>query len=424
MTLREKLSTIDYPPVKSFTTGEASTISDFWETFVKPHLISADIISKWCDLLYRYVDDVGVVYAIRTFNDRRENGDKDLRRGFVTKTDKNYSFFYTDNYFSAYFLKMAIDGYVPEYSDFKEMMISRKFPARFGQSCSLERAKAAYKIDAKDPKISIAGYKISHIFDVGTGYYNNNTTLSISQICSKYFPRGTYDDWSSVTDKTGTYYSRSLKVDAPALAYLKAIFLRMSCPLNYILTPKKKLHTTEVKVEKNDIGESLQLQQYAMYQFSQLYGDIYKDFLNRIMLHSDYIFSSNAGKNFIGIKYNIHMDSESVPKPATIKSNSVTNTSANLSSSVVLTEKLKAECIKAYLFDGLSFRRIELDVMHIDSPVRGGGFKAQSLMRSYKISAELKGIFSNLTLSELHKTMTEKNIELPPAFELMFRELL
>ena len=45
-------------------------------------------------------------------------------------------------------------------------------------------------------------------------------------------------------------------------------------------------------------------------------------------------------------------------------------------------------------------------------------------MRSYKISAELKGIFSNLTLSELHKTMTEKNIELPPAFELMFRELL
>ena len=302
MTLREKLSTIDYPPVKSFTTGEASTISDFWETFVKPHLISADIISKWCDLLYRYVDDVGVVYAIRTFNDRRENGDKDLRRGFVTKTDKNYSFFYTDNYFSAYFLKMAIDGYVPEYFDFKEMMISRKFPARFGQSCSLERVKAAYKIDAKDPKINIAGYKISHIFDVGTGYYNNNTTLSISQICSKYFPRGTYDDWSSVTDKTGTYYSRSLKVDATALAYLKAIFLRMSCPLNYILTPKKKLHTTEVKVEKNDIGESLQLQQYAMYQFSQLYGEIYKDFLNRIMLQTDLNFSSNPGKTFIGIK--------------------------------------------------------------------------------------------------------------------------
>ena len=424
MTLREKLASIDFPPINSFTTGEAATISDFWEVFVKPHLIPANIISKWCDLLYRYVDDIGVVYAIRTFNDRRENGDKDLRRGFVTETDKNFSFFYTDNYFSAYFLKMAIDGYVPEYSDFKEMMISRKFPARFGQSCSLERIKAAYKIDAKDPKINGAGYKISHIFDVGTGYYNKNTAISISQICSKFFPRGTYDDWSTVTDKTGTYYSRFLKVDATALPYLKAIFLRMACPLNYILTPKKRLHTTEVKVEKNDIGESLQLQQYAMYQFSQLYGDIYKDFLNRIMLHSAYNFSSNTGKNFIGIKYNIHMDSESVPKPATIKSNSVTNTSANLSSSVVLTEKLKAECIKAYLFDGLSFRRIELDVMHIDSPVRGGGFKAQSLMRSYKISAELKGIFSNLTLSELHKTMTEKNIELPPAFELMFRELL
>ena len=161
-----------------------------------------------------------------------------------------------------------------------------------------------------------------------------------------------------------------------------------------------------------------------MYQFSQLYGEIYKDFLNRIMLHTDFNFSSNPGKNFIGIKYDIHMDNESVPKTVITKNNSVTNTSTNLSSSVVLTDKLKAECIKAYLFDGLSFRRIELDVMHIDSPVRGGGFKAQSLMRSYNISTELKGIFKNKTLSELHKFMTENNTEIPPVFELMFRELL
>lgn len=424
MNLYEKLSTIDYPPVKSFVSGKADTISEFWETFVKPHLISANIILKWCELLYRYVNDVGVVYAIRIFNDRKNNDDKTLRRGFVTKTDKNYSFFYTDNYFSAYFLKMAMDGYVPEYSEFKEMMITRKFPARFGQSCSLEREKAAYKIDAKDPKINGAGYKISHIFDVGTGYYNDNSIVSISQICSKYFPRGTYDDWTSITDKTGTYYSRTLKVDESALSYLKAIFLRMACPLNYILTPKKNLHTTEVKVDKNDIGESVQLQQYAMHQFSKLYGDIYKDFLQRIMVNSNYNFSSRAGDSFIGIKYDIHMDGKSVSKPIAISTTSVTKTPTSLSSSVVLTDRLKAECIKAYLFDGLSFRRIELDVMHIESPVRGGGFKAQTLMRSYNLSADMKGAFKQFSLETLHQRMVESKTTIPPIFELMFSELL
>lgn len=424
MTLKEKLNTIDQPRINIFKSGSAATINDFWKSFVEPHLIPTDIISKWCNLLYRYVEDVGVVYAIRSFNDRKENGDKDLRRGFVTKTDKNYSFFYTDNYFSAYFLKMAMDGYVPDYFEFKEMMLSRNFPARFGQSCSSERKKAAYKIDAKDPKINSSGYKISHIIDVGTGYYNNNTTVSISQICSKYFTRGTYDDWIIVTDNTGSYYSRNLNIDESALPYLKAIFLRMTCPLNYILTPKKKLHTTEVKVDKNDIGESIQLQRFARYQFSKLYGDIYNDFLRKIMLHSDFNYSSKTGDSFIGIKYDFYMDKDTVPKPTTIKTNRETKPSGSISSSVVYTDRLKAECLKAYLFDGLSFRRIELDVMHIDSPARGGGFKAQTLLRSYNISTDMKGLFNNLTLPALYNQMTENQEKLTPVFELMFRELL
>ena len=98
-------------------------------------LISKEIISQWCNLLYRYIDDSNVVFAIRKFGDRGRNGDYDLRRGFYTLTNKDYSFFYTDNYFSAYFFKMAFDGFVPNYEEFKNLLISRKFPARFGQSC-------------------------------------------------------------------------------------------------------------------------------------------------------------------------------------------------------------------------------------------------------------------------------------------------
>ncbi|MBR4826023.1 MAG: hypothetical protein IKZ86_14600 [Spirochaetaceae bacterium] len=426
MTLSEKLNTIDYPRVTPFKAGKADTISKFWDNFIKPTLITENVIRKWCEVLYKYVEDIGVVYAIRTFNDRRENGDKDLRRGFVTTTNRNYSFFYTDNYFSAYFFKMAMDGYIPEYSEFKNMMTSRTFPARFGQSCKSERDRAAYKINGKDPKINGAGYKISHIFDVGTGYSYNNITIGIAQIASRFFPRGNYDDWTPKTDTTGTYYSRNFNIiDESALEYLKAIFLRMTCPLNYILTPKKNMQTTEVKIDKNDIGECIQLQQYAIYQFSKIYGDLYKDFTNRIMLSSEYKLNENSGSYYVGIKYDINSQfKRNIHSLKQNDSNKEVSITLNSNNTPNMTNLLKAECLKAYLFDGLSFRRIEIDVMHIESPARGGGFKAQTLMRSFNISTELKGIFNHLSVEALYKKMMENGLSVHPALELIFSELL
>ena len=146
MTLQDKLSFISKPSIPRMTSGEAETIRGFWMEFIEPKLISKEIISQWCNLLYRYIDDSNVVYAIRKFGDRGRNGDYDLRRGFYTLTNKDYSFFYTDNYFSAYFFKMAFDGFVPNYEEFKDLLISRKFPARFGQSCRTERERAAFDI--------------------------------------------------------------------------------------------------------------------------------------------------------------------------------------------------------------------------------------------------------------------------------------
>ena len=195
MTLQDKLSFISKPSIPRMSSGETETIRDFWTEFIEPKLISKEIISQWCNLLYRYIDNSNVVYAIRKFGDRGRNGDYDLRRGFYTLTNKDYSFFYTDNYFSAYFFKMAFDGFVPNYEEFKNLLISRKFPARFGQSCRTERERAAFDICAKDPGINSAGYKISHIIDVGTGYWNGHYSSSISDICDRYFPRGDYSDF-------------------------------------------------------------------------------------------------------------------------------------------------------------------------------------------------------------------------------------
>ena len=103
MTLQDKLSFISKSSIPRMSSGETETIRDFWTEFIEPKLISKEIISQWCNLLYRYIDDSNVVYAIRKFGDRGRNGDYDLRRGFYTLTNKDYSFFYTDNYFSAYF---------------------------------------------------------------------------------------------------------------------------------------------------------------------------------------------------------------------------------------------------------------------------------------------------------------------------------
>lgn len=397
MTLEEKINNINIPQINELNTGKANTLEAFWSDVIQPNLISYNTAAKWCDLLFRYIEDTNVIYAIRTFNNRGKNQDKDLRRGFYTNTNQNYGFFYTDNYFSAFFCKMALDNYVPAYTNFKKMFISRTFPARFGQSCKAERDKASFKINAKDPQINKAGYKISHIIDVGSGYYDGITEYKISDICAQYFPRGIYDDWKEKKDEYGVYFVRELEVPNHALEYLKAIFLRITCPLNYILTPKRKFQLNRKKIEKNDIGEDSNLIQYAMYKFSQQYGQYYTEFLKRIMTNQKLPLKDN-GNFHINIEYGFNITSqESISQTSSHSSVSKSNSKTP---PLKLSDKKKADCLKAYLFDGLSFRQIESQIMGIESKARGGGFKAQTLMRHYNIPASQKGIFKNLTYNE------------------------
>lgn len=308
MNLEEKLATINEPKISKIKIGSAKTISDFWSKFIEPNLLPEKVVSEWWKLLKRYVDDKGIVLAIRAFRGRSKSArekikDDELRGGFYTITGSTYNYFYTDNYFTAYFYKMAMDGFCPTYSEFKKMMVSRKFPARFGQSSEPERKRAAFIIDGTDPGISTAGYKISHIFDVGSGIWDGEKYLDMAKVCEKFFRRGKYKDWTLHNDSYGDFYARDLGVKPEAEKLIKAIFLRMTCPLNYVLTPKKDLHTTEVKVEKNDIGECRQLQQYAMFKFHEKYGKLYTDYLKEIGLGKDPVFSK-ASENFVvGIKY-------------------------------------------------------------------------------------------------------------------------
>ena len=151
MPLSKELASINSQNrVSQIQSGSDKTIDDFWTSFIEPALPDKNVVIKWFELLSDYVDQEDAVFALRCYGNWGSYQAKDdytLRRGFYNLTDKDYSFFYTDNFFAAYFAKMAVDNYVPTLSEFKTMMQTREFPARFGRSASVERAKAAYSIE-------------------------------------------------------------------------------------------------------------------------------------------------------------------------------------------------------------------------------------------------------------------------------------
>jgi hypothetical protein len=291
LSLAQELASINSQnKVTQIQPGNDQTIDDFWKNFVDPALPDPNTVIKWFRLLSDYVDQNDAVFALRCYGNWKSYKTKDnytLRRGFYNLTDIDYSFFYTDNFFAAYFAKMAVDIFVPTLSEFKTMMLSREFPARFGRSAAVERDRAAYSIDGKkgkNPDFNTNGYKIAHVVDSGKRFFSNGLEKTIGQICDTYCDRGDYKDWKMHNDSWGDFYARDLKMDPAARELLVAHFLRFACPMNYIFTPKIDCHILGVKVPMNDIAECVELQQYAMHKFHARYGKDYDDYLDRIML--------------------------------------------------------------------------------------------------------------------------------------------
>ena len=326
MTLQEKLHSIREPRISDIEAGSSETIAEFWDAFVAPKLIPAEYVQEWWSLLKRYIEEPDSLFAIRTFGNGRD-WDRDLRRGFYNiVTNDTYRFFYTDNFFTAYFFKMAYDRYVPSYEDFKETMISRKFPARFGRSQQSERDRAAISLAGKDPYVANAGYKISHIVNAGADIWNGEKLTKISAICKKFFPRGKYEDWTLHEDPSGNFYARDIDVDKEGKELLKAHFLRLTCPMNFILTPKRNLQQLSVHVRLNDIGESDQLQKYAMKKYHEIYGSIYEEFLSKIAMKPDFDINAIAstGDFRVGIQYGTNR--AQAPRPAQTATGNTTQT--------------------------------------------------------------------------------------------------
>ncbi len=295
-TLKDKLMDISNPKIPSWSDGSAVTIKEFWNSFVEPRLPDKDIVIKWYQIIFEYINDPNAIFVIRKFEDRKGGLATTLRRGFFNITDKGICYFYTDNYHAHYFVKMAIDGFIPREQEMIDMMNDRTFPARFGPYCHEEKAIAAYSIDGsygKNPGFSNNDYKLAHIINVGTDYHFDKKAQGLAEICDQYAPRGQYNEWQYEA-KVGCYVRRPSISDDDAQTFkefLKAHYLRITCPMNYCLTPimskNKKcqsFNNSSIIIKKNDIAETTEFQNYAMYRFYLRYGEEYLDFLKQIML--------------------------------------------------------------------------------------------------------------------------------------------
>ncbi len=289
--------------VKQLPSGSAASVGELWEKLISGLLPAKDVLLQWHKVLMDYVDRPDAMFAIRGGNSAKKDEYERLRRGFLTRTDKGYSFFYTDNFHAAYFLKMAMDGYVPTVNDLLGTYNLRQFPSRFGRDTAEERELMAMP-RGKDPGFQKSGYKLSHIYNVGTDYMDGNKSLSlIGDIVGAYYPYGERNDWKLDTDAEGTCYIRSLDVPASARPYLVAAYLRFVHPFNYFLVPKSSC-------ADNDVSENPILISFVRNKMQELMGAAYDEFLSRIMppangikapsadtpLHISYSLGGVAGK--------------------------------------------------------------------------------------------------------------------------------
>ena len=187
--LKNKLRTIHNMKIIKFENGKTKTIKDFYNKFIEPRLPKdIDCIIKWHKLLLEYIDDDNVIFTLRSFGSypNKEKNKEDLRRGFINSTNLGFKTVFVDNFFTSYFFSMAYDGYVPKYKEFKEMMISRKFPIGYIQT-DIERNFAGFPI-GKSPKIQSEGYKIAHVCNAGENFnFSEENLKSIGKFCNSYF---------------------------------------------------------------------------------------------------------------------------------------------------------------------------------------------------------------------------------------------
>lgn len=398
MSLLQKLDNIASPAMRTLSDGHATDIGEFWDNFIEEMMPNPAIALRWHSTLMDYVQRPDAMFAVRFYNNAPPERYDDLRRGFLTKTSEEYSFFYTDNFHAAYFAKMVLDGYVPSAMELASAYNNRQFPSRFGLDTSNERSMMAIP-KGRDPKIQTAGYKLAHIINVGKDYFINGTTVSLSTIVQSLFPGGARNDYKLHSDHTGSYFARQLSVTSDIKQYLIAEYLRFVHPFNYFLTPKRTCAFSSVT---NDIAEYQPVVDFVRDKYAAIYGTAYDEFLNLIMVDKN-SFAHSRASTVINLNYGPgckQPTKKATPSKPPVKytpAPSVTDKRID----PPISKAAELRVVKEYLSNPTtSFRTIEKTLLNIDSQTNGGGFIAKRIINSYGVLAEHKGMLAHTPISE------------------------
>jgi hypothetical protein len=379
-TLNDFIGKSDKHFITNLPTGSTTSIEDFYEKVVLINSPKKQIVEQWHNLLIQYINDDEAVFFIRRYSSDPKKEWTKIRRGFLTEYDCGVKYVFCDNYFAHYFFMMAMKEIVPSYEEFKSLILKREFPYGY-MVTSQEKPFQAYK-KGKTVNINKAGWKLDHINSV-----NGDYSFNYSKEKKELFPIGNQSDW--IEKKGEDYFSRSISLSPLNIENYKdkviAHFLRLVHPMNYFLTPQKKRINF-------DVGGSLVLIDYVRKKNKEKYGELFDDFEKLVFIQH----SSDFSKPFPDIiNFGFNKKTETTPTNSKKKNNIRIN-----KPNYVKNFESDLSIVKGYLIDGKSYRGIEKDIMNIDSQKRGGGFIAKSILNSYGVLAEHKGIIKDLNIDQ------------------------
>lgn len=385
-----------YCPVLSSSVCVSNSVQEFYDKCIKINLPDVDVVKGWHELLKRYIDDPDAVFFVRKYASSKDKaGNWNIRRGFLTVLD-NVKYVFVDNFFAQYFYAMAINRFVPDYDDFKQFVLNRDIP--YGYSViSAERAHQAYLKGPTYP-LNRNGWKLSHVFSANNADYN----FDYKKVAPLLFPIGAYNDFKKQGGDSYPYRKIDISLSKEDIKRIKAHFLRVVHPLNHFLTPKTQLQNSAVGIK--DIGEYPEMIDYMKYKLAKRYGSIFTEYMDMIMASG--VISSFS---FIGLKYGLGLIPAAV-KP-TLKSTIRKASSGPTKSSrktvskpkakrLPFTDKQIANCLRAYLFEGMSFRVIEHTFLGLSKRTNGGGWTAKALLEGKGVDSSMKKMFDSKTIAD------------------------
>jgi len=328
MTLEEKILKISENPIADVAnigllpTGNAATIEEFFNKFVKPRLPEEKTVKQWHKILMEYTDEENwpelsccVRYGNNGGKKKSKWGETDyfkLRRGWLTKNkDDKFEYFFADNSFPAFVYKMALDGFCPANADeLKNVFKEHKFPYSFG--FFVDKTKNEYKgvviAEGRNPGF-LGNYKLSHIFDAGKYFDIYGIEKGDAELSDEYYPIGHSNDFLRNPDRI-----RVMEIDDFSKKVIIAKFLRFAHPFNYFLTPTKKHHICGEYVYKKDIGEDPRMISFLKTYLEATYPAEYSEFKKRIMWFEGTDIVVATGKERIDITYGMSINSKGVKK--------------------------------------------------------------------------------------------------------------